>query len=146
MLLKRCALPMRAITPIDLSLDYGRAVYVATGQEQLRAINPVLPQADAGAPSPTAAMVEGSVVVAYDDRSGERVFARFVGVTSALFGAPNDEALDGHPLYERGLKFYEFVEVENSPWVSDLERTAFIQVTRPSRSLRTRRVRTRASG
>jgi hypothetical protein len=113
---------MHAITPIDLSLDYGPAVYVATGQEQLRAINPVLPQADAGAPTPTAAMVEGSVVVAYDDTSGERVFVRFVGVTSSLFGAPNDEALDGHPLYERGLTFYEFVEVENSPWVSDLER------------------------
>src|SRR5690349_22379400 len=67
-------------------------------------------------------MVEGAVVVAYDDTSGERVFVRFVGVNSTLFGAPNDEALDSHPLYERGLTFYAFAEVEESPWVSDLER------------------------
>jgi hypothetical protein len=33
------------------------------------------------------------------------------------FGYPNDEALGGHPLYDRGLDFYNVFEVINSSWV-----------------------------
>jgi len=32
------------------------------------------------------------------------------------FGGPNDEALGGHPLYERGLGRYGVYEVFNSSW------------------------------
>jgi hypothetical protein len=32
------------------------------------------------------------------------------------FGYPNDEALGGHPLYRRGLRFYGVFEVLNSSW------------------------------
>jgi len=35
--------------------------------------------------------------------------------------APNDEALNAHPLYGRGLRDYEFAEVENSLWMAELE-------------------------
>jgi len=38
------------------------------------------------------------------------------------FGAPNDEALGGHPLTKLGLKFYSVHKVENSPWVQELEK------------------------
>ena len=34
------------------------------------------------------------------------------------FGYPNDEALAGHPLYERGLKFYGAFEVLGSSWAA----------------------------
>jgi hypothetical protein len=97
-------------------------MYAATGRERLVGIRPPLPAADAGAPSPTAAMVEGTVALCYDDIAGNRVVLRFLGVNSVLLGAPNDEALEGHALYEHGLTYYEFVEVENSSWIAALER------------------------
>jgi hypothetical protein len=37
------------------------------------------------------------------------------------FGGPNDEALQGHPLYARGLRSYGIFEIENSSWIRTLE-------------------------
>ena len=48
---------------------------------------------------------------------------RFTGLGAVYFGAPNDEALSNHPLYERGLDFYGAFRVARSSWaaaVSDL--------------------------
>gem|GEM_PF-2575555 len=42
------------------------------------------------------------------------------GVLITRFGYPNDEALAGDPLYPTGLKFYDVVEVINSPWLRDI--------------------------
>jgi len=36
------------------------------------------------------------------------------------FGYPNDEALPGHPLYERGLSDYGVFEVKNSAWIRSM--------------------------
>jgi len=36
------------------------------------------------------------------------------------FGYPNDEALRGHPLYDRGLRAYGIFEVKNSSWPMQL--------------------------
>jgi hypothetical protein len=36
------------------------------------------------------------------------------------FGAPNDEALGGHPLARYGLGYYGLYEVKNSPWIREL--------------------------
>ncbi len=47
---------------------------------------------------------------------------RFRGVRASYLGAPNDEALASHPLYERGLSFYGVFRVDPSPWIRDLER------------------------
>ncbi|ATC63484.1 hypothetical protein CMV30_05670 [Nibricoccus aquaticus] len=44
------------------------------------------------------------------------------------FGYPNDEALAGHPLYERGLSCYGVFEVKNSTWIrlmTEQNRVAF---------------------
>jgi hypothetical protein len=35
------------------------------------------------------------------------------------FGGPNDEVLDAHPFYGRGLEFYGAQEVANSPWLAE---------------------------
>ena len=35
------------------------------------------------------------------------------------FGYPNDEALGGHPLAKRGLKWYGVFEVEKSSWIAE---------------------------
>jgi hypothetical protein len=37
------------------------------------------------------------------------------------FGYPNDEALQGHPLYQRGLAFYSCYEVLNSSWLAEID-------------------------
>ncbi|NQT91487.1 MAG: hypothetical protein HQ559_01905 [Lentisphaerae bacterium] len=37
------------------------------------------------------------------------------------FGLPNDEALNGHPLYKNGLTSYAVHRVENSSWIQELE-------------------------
>jgi len=39
-----------------------------------------------------------------------------------MFGPPNDEAVGGHPLADRGLSPYAVFEVEHSSWVRGLER------------------------
>jgi hypothetical protein len=41
---------------------------------------------------------------------------------SFRFGAPNDETLQGHPLWGHGLQLYTPGEVENSSWIRELER------------------------
>lgn len=42
--------------------------------------------------------------------------------TYLSFGAPNDEALGGHPLSKNGLQFYTFHEVHSSSLIRELER------------------------
>lgn len=46
---------------------------------------------------------------------------RFSGVARWSYGYPNDEGLSEHPLYGRGLKYYEFHAVPSEP-SSDLIR------------------------
>ena len=41
---------------------------------------------------------------------------RFPLCQQLKFGYPNDEALGGHPLYEKGLSAYSIFEVRNSSW------------------------------
>jgi hypothetical protein len=45
----------------------------------------------------------------------------FTGVHTVLFGGPNDEALNGHHLYGKGLQPYAIHEVRDSSWISEAE-------------------------
>jgi hypothetical protein len=47
---------------------------------------------------------------------------KFEVVLQYRFGYPNDEALQGHPLYQFGLKQYDFFRVENSPLIFAIEK------------------------
>jgi hypothetical protein len=47
---------------------------------------------------------------------------RFEDVYAHMFGPPNDEAFNGHPLYVRGLQPYAVFEVNNSSWIRGRER------------------------
>ncbi len=49
-------------------------------------------------------------------------YVQFTLPYAHMFGPPNDEAFDGHPLAERGLSRYCVVEVRQSSWVRQLER------------------------
>jgi hypothetical protein len=46
----------------------------------------------------------------------------FTNVHSVEFGGPNDEAIEGHPLYGRGLTAYSAHEVVRSQWIEQEER------------------------
>ena len=46
----------------------------------------------------------------------------FSSKKAVLFGPPNDEALNGHPLHDRGLQPYSAFEVKDSSWIRSLER------------------------
>ncbi|QDU47118.1 hypothetical protein Mal52_56460 [Symmachiella dynata] len=51
-----------------------------------------------------------------DGRAAQAI-AEFKYPRNTRFGAPNDEALSGHPLYGRGLQPYDAFEVINSRWL-----------------------------
>src|SRR5690349_20300166 len=57
-------------------------------------------------------------------RTDDEKFAviRFPLRSYVVFGAPNDEALGGHPLASYGLQFYAVHEVKNSSLIQMLER------------------------
>ena len=99
------------------------------------------PRPDIGAPLPHLVCDEGHVVLAYlasepyaawDGRGvtvvgpqteGDSVVVvRFRWPYAHMFGPPNDEAFEGHPLAARGLEPYDVYEVRRSSWLRRLER------------------------
>jgi hypothetical protein len=54
--------------------------------------------------------------------AGSVALLKFESVLQYRFGYPNDEALQGHPLYHFGLKPYDFFVVENSPLIDEIEK------------------------
>ena len=100
-----------------------------------------VPQSSIGAPLPCALADEGRVVLAYylqthepgwdgtwvrivDPAGSDEPIAilRFNGAHAHMFGPPNDEAFDGHPLSSRGLEPYGAFQIEDSSWIRKLER------------------------
>lgn len=68
---------------------------------------------------------DGSYVTIVDPASDEPAslgLLEFEGCGAIKMGPPNDEVLDGHPLYGRGLEHYGAYEVVNSQWKAELER------------------------
>jgi hypothetical protein len=85
------------------------------------------PQCDVGVPDTALAARPAWAQLAYVTSAGadgpeEIAVVTFTGVREHMFGMPNDEALHGHPLYERGLEVYGAFRVENSSWIRQLER------------------------
>jgi hypothetical protein len=100
-----------------------------------------VPQSSIGAPIPVLLADEHYVVLAYYlqntpagwdgstvrivDPAGARApigIVRFAACTAHMFGPPNDEAFEGHPLAARGLGPYRAFEVKHSSWIRQLER------------------------
>jgi hypothetical protein len=65
---------------------------------------------------------ETKLFLRYFTSEDEMAIIQFPLVKTFQFGAPNDEALGGHPLSPFGLKFYSVHRIENSPWIAELER------------------------
>lgn len=92
-----------------------------------------LPQSSVGSPSPAVLATEQGLLLAYwleehawpKDREFSHeacALVRFSGARVHLFGPPNDEAFDGHPLAARGLRPYRAFEVRQSSWIRCIER------------------------
>lgn len=114
--------------------------YIIDDRDALREITSI-PQSDVGAPCPMLIINEGSLVIvfyvldtAYDSMDGTAVkvlsprsgqeacgVVVFHGVRQHMFGMPNDEAIHGHPLHDRGLRPYSYYQVLSSSWLRLLE-------------------------
>jgi len=74
-----------------------------------------------GAPQPTLWASEHELFVAYlVGPDAEKTAVLRFNSWCHKFGYPNEEVLNGHPLYEYGLQFYDFHVVENSPWIAEM--------------------------
>ncbi len=98
-----------------------------------------LPPSDTGAPLPALVANEGRLSLVYVVSGGEPdwsgpyeavleavshgpdlAIVDFQGVYAHVLGPPNDEAIEGHPLYRRGLSRGTY-RVESSSWIAALE-------------------------
>src|ERR1700716_2044520 len=77
------------------------------------------PPADAGAPMPLLVANEWNLFLSYGlaPNSQETAGLKFAAARTHYFGPPNDEALKGHPLWARGLRWYGTFEVVGSSWI-----------------------------
>ena len=100
-----------------------------------------VPQSSIGAPCPMILVGEDHLDLAYylqntpagwdgtsvkvmaENTGGEPVaLVSFSYPYAHMFGPPNDEAFEGHPLESRGLRPYAVFEVVESSWIRQLER------------------------
>ena len=79
---------------------------------------PDWPKPNAGAPLPEVFGDDATLSILYWTASGKYAVIHFPLCWAFSFGAPNDDALEGHPLYGKGLEFYSVHLVENSSWLS----------------------------
>lgn len=115
-------------------------MYQVDDKDRVEVLLDVL-QSSVGAPIPIVLADEHRVVLAYymekmpahwtgpvvqtldPDLGGEPIaLVRFNRCTAHIFGPPNDEAFEGHPLADRGLHPYGAFRVTNSSWIRILER------------------------
>jgi len=99
-----------------------------------------VPQSSVGAPIPIVLADEHIVLLSYylqdtpedwdgttvrvvsSETEGEPVaIVKFNWCYAHMFGPPNDEAFEGHPLSSRGLEPYGFFEIHDSSWLRKLE-------------------------
>jgi len=88
-----------------------------------RVIQLSVPAFDPGASAPFILANDFKLFLAYRARgdADDRVILEFARPRAHYFGAPNDEALTGHPLASRGLTPYGSFEILNSSWIRILE-------------------------
>lgn len=65
---------------------------------------------------------ESSLWLRYSTADDTVAVLFFPLVETFRFGAPNDEALGGHPLYGNGLQFYSIHRINDSSWIQELEK------------------------
>src|SRR5262249_8093177 len=83
-----------------------------------------IPPPDTGAPMPVVFGDESNLFLAYwlAPAGEERTILKFASPRAHYLGPPNDEALQGHPLWPHGLRHYGIFEITSSSWIRSLER------------------------
>lgn len=84
------------------------------------------PEWPGGAPLPQVYSSEYRTFLIYHTRIStyheeEIAIVEFLDTLAYKFGVVNDEALNGHPLYNDGLDFYAAHEIENSSWLEEIK-------------------------
>ncbi|MGH2851489.1 MAG: hypothetical protein ACRDLP_12820 [Solirubrobacteraceae bacterium] len=83
-----------------------------------------VPSPSAGPTEPYVLASEHQVLLPYrvaESEGGGVAVLRFSSPVAVFQGAPNDEALDQHPLWNRGLGFYGVYRVEHSTWREQMQ-------------------------
>jgi hypothetical protein len=76
-----------------------------------------------GAPEPTLLQSRQRAILVFAATARDRAVtavAEFTGCLATRFGYPGDEELPGHPLYGKGLRYYNISEVLHSSWLDQL--------------------------
>jgi len=104
-------------------------MYVVDNLDQVVTLDDA-PGPETGAPSPMVLADEDGLVLSYlaaqtirrrgEEGTLEFVFVRFGSPLMHLTGPPNDEALPGHPLWNRGLDYYGVFRVNQSSLIRRL--------------------------
>jgi len=82
-----------------------------------------LPPCSPSVPLPIVFSDEQRTLIAYFVHGGEEfAIVEFPCLDTCMLGGANEEALNGHPLFARGLRSYGAFEVRNSSWIRRLER------------------------
>ena len=105
------------------------AIYSLDGRDSVVELDGV-PEIEPGAPCPELVADEHNLTLTYwtPDKppylptTAPQAVVRFSDCWFHLFGSPNDEALEGHPLYSHGLRAYGTYRVENSSLIRHLTR------------------------
>lgn len=63
-----------------------------------------------------------TVVDTASDAKTALALVEFKWCTSAKLGSPNDEVYEGHPLFGKGLEYYEPMQVINSNWIKEIQK------------------------
>jgi hypothetical protein len=74
---------------------------------------------EASVSGPVLLQTDDSTFLTFNTEAGTGI-VEFMRCSITKFGYPNDEALGGHPLYKRGLKFYGVFEVLHSSWIAEM--------------------------
>jgi hypothetical protein len=97
------------------------------------------PPPSAGAPQPRVLADDSTLSLLYRTDDDRFAVIQFPLCTFFVFGAPNDEALGGHPLARFGLRHYSVHEVHGSSLVRELERRNSVHPRHDPSSYRRRR-------
>lgn len=97
-------------------------MYKASGSETFKDLENI-PLSDSGNPEPSLSADEYELTLSYFSNNSQqsKVTVKFVSAHIHVFGSPNDETFNSHPLYALGLKPYAVCEVLNSGWIANLE-------------------------
>ena len=61
-------------------------------------------------------------IIGTDSEEENVAIIQFERCYAYLFGPPNDEAFNGHPLSKKGLKPYSVFEIKDSSWIREYEK------------------------